>query len=67
MIDVGYSGVIGAHKILHGQTLYGHFPKDDPHGDTYGPVNYLAYVPVRRRCSAGAGTGTTSPPPTAPR
>jgi hypothetical protein len=45
VIDVGYSGVIGAHKILHGQALYGHFPKDNPHGDTYGPVNYLAYVP----------------------
>lgn len=45
VIDVGYSGVIGAHKILHGQALYGHFPTDDPHGDTYGPVNYLAYVP----------------------
>jgi hypothetical protein len=45
VIDVGYSGVIGAHKLLHGQSLYGHFPIDDPHGDTYGPVTYLAYVP----------------------
>jgi glycosyl transferase family 87 len=45
VIDVGYSGVIGAHKIIHGQALWGHFPVDDPHGDTYGPFTYLAYVP----------------------
>jgi hypothetical protein len=45
VIDVGYSGVIGAHKILHGEQLYGKFPKDDAQGDTYGTVDYLAYVP----------------------
>ena len=27
------------------QALYGDFPSDNEHGDTYGPVNYLAYVP----------------------
>ena len=45
VIDVGYSGVIGADKLAHGHALYGTFPKDDPHGDTYGPVTYAAYVP----------------------
>jgi hypothetical protein len=45
VIDVGYAGVIGAHKIVHGEPLYGTFPKDNEHGDTYGPVNYEAYVP----------------------
>jgi hypothetical protein len=45
VIDVGYAGVIGAHKIVHGQHLYGNWPYDNPSGDTYGPVNYLAYVP----------------------
>lgn len=45
VIDVGYAGVIGAHKLLDGQQLYGHFPQDNVHGDTYGPVNYYAYVP----------------------
>jgi hypothetical protein len=45
VIDVGYSGVIGADKLVHGKPLYGTFPKDDEHGDTYGPVNYAAYVP----------------------
>ncbi len=45
VIDVGYSGVIGAERLTHGDALYGHFPSDDASGDTYGPVNYYAYVP----------------------
>jgi hypothetical protein len=48
VIDVGYAGVIGAHRLSDGQDLYGHFPADNEHGDTYGPVNYLAYVPFER-------------------
>jgi hypothetical protein len=45
VIDVGYSGVIGADRITHGQDLYGDWPRDNEHGDTYGPANYLVYVP----------------------
>jgi hypothetical protein len=45
VIDVGYSGVIGADRLTHGKELYGSFPSDDRSGDTYGPVNYYAYVP----------------------
>jgi hypothetical protein len=45
VIDVGYAGVIGAEKLTHGQPLYGNWPSDNPSGDTYGPVNYIAYVP----------------------
>ena len=77
VIDVGYAGVIGADRIVSGQSPYGHFPSDsangktlkvcgpadsegnvrdhiqpngrcessNPDGDTYGPVNYLSYVP----------------------
>ncbi len=45
VIDVGYSGVIGADRITHGEQLYGGFPSDNQSGDTYGPVNYYAYVP----------------------
>jgi hypothetical protein len=44
-IDVGYAGVTGAHKIVHGEPLYGDFPEEIHSGDTYGPVNYAAYVP----------------------
>src|SRR4051812_29729531 len=48
VIDVGYSGVIGADKISHGSDLYGGWPHDNEHGDTYGPVNYLTYVPFEQ-------------------
>jgi hypothetical protein len=44
-IDVGYASVIGADRIGHGEPLYDNFPTDVSQGDTYGPVNYLAYVP----------------------
>jgi hypothetical protein len=47
VIDVGYAGVIGADKLLHGKPLYGHWPKDNAQGDTYGPFSYYAYVPFR--------------------
>jgi hypothetical protein len=46
VIDVGYAGVIGSDKILHGAKLYGGWPADNPAGDTYGPVDYYAYVPA---------------------
>ncbi len=29
VIDVGYSGIIGADRIVHGQSPYGHFPVED--------------------------------------
>jgi uncharacterized membrane protein len=44
-IDVGYAGVVGADRIAHGEPIYDNFPPDVSQGDTYGPVNYLAYVP----------------------
>ena len=48
VIDVGYSGVIGADRIADGNELYGSFPADNPSGDTYGPVNYYAYTPFEQ-------------------
>jgi hypothetical protein len=42
VIDVGYASVVGADRIAHGEELY---VDNDVHGDTYGPVNYLAYIP----------------------
>ncbi|HEX4838706.1 MAG TPA: glycosyltransferase 87 family protein [Solirubrobacteraceae bacterium] len=48
VIDVGYAGVIGAQRIVHDKVLYGGYPTDNEHGDTYGPVNYEAYVPFQR-------------------
>jgi hypothetical protein len=46
VIDVGYAGVIGAHKLVDGQKLYGGWPANNRYGDTYGPVTYYAYVPA---------------------
>jgi hypothetical protein len=48
VVDVGYAGVIGAQRVVHGKPLYGHWPSDNEHGDTYGPVNYEAYVPFEQ-------------------
>jgi hypothetical protein len=48
VIDVGYAGVIGAQRITTGKPLYGRYPSDNEHGDTYGPVNYEAYVPFEQ-------------------
>jgi hypothetical protein len=48
VIDVGYSGVIGADRIGDQKPIYGNFPSDDQSGDTYGPVAYYAYVPFEQ-------------------
>lgn len=48
VIDVGYAGVIGADRLADGDRLYGRFPSDNEHGDTYGPVVYEAYVPFEQ-------------------
>ena len=45
VIDVGYAGVVGADLILDGTIPYGNMPVDVGTGDTYGPLNYLLYVP----------------------
>lgn len=42
VIDVGYASVVGADRIVHGEELYVH---NEIHGDTYGPINYIAYIP----------------------
>jgi hypothetical protein len=48
VIDVGYSGVIGADRIGDRKPIYDNFPSDDQSGDTYGPVAYYAYVPFEQ-------------------
>ena len=47
VIDVGYSGVIGADRIADGTALR-QLPRDDGSGDTYGPLAYYAYVPFEQ-------------------
>jgi hypothetical protein len=46
VIDVGYAGVAGARLELDGTAPWGNMPEDNRRGDTYGPANYLAYVPA---------------------
>jgi glycosyl transferase family 87 len=52
VIDVGLAGVVGADRLLDGEDVYGEefaegLPSSgDIRGDVYGPVNYLAYVPL---------------------
>jgi hypothetical protein len=49
VIDVGYAGVIGADRIVDGHGIYGEgFSEDVGKGDTYGPLNYLLYVPFEQ-------------------
>jgi hypothetical protein len=48
VIDVGYASEVGASRIVHGEPVYDNFPKDVSQGDTYGPVNSLAYGPFER-------------------
>ncbi len=50
VIDVGYAGVVGADRVADGKAIYGQgaFPDDVSFGDTYGPVNYYAYVPFEQ-------------------
>lgn len=40
--DISAAGVIGADRIEHGLQLY---VFNDYYGDTYGPINYLLYIP----------------------
>jgi hypothetical protein len=45
VIDVGYAGVAGADLIMNGTLPYSNMPGDVGTGDTYGPLNYILYVP----------------------
>jgi hypothetical protein len=56
VIDVGYASVIGADRLAGGDPLYGAFPPDNEHGDTYGPAAYAAYVPFELLLPWTSGT-----------
>ena len=45
VMDVGFASVVGADRVTSKEELY---VDNDIHGDTYGPVNYLAYVPFEQ-------------------
>jgi hypothetical protein len=55
-IDVGIASVAGADRITHGRGIYGEElvpalcvqKRGLCYGDTYGPANYLAYIPFEQ-------------------
>ena len=56
VIDVGYAGVIGADRVADAKPLYeGAFSRDVEHGDTYGPLNYLLYLPFEQALGWSGG------------
>ncbi|MFL5842859.1 MAG: glycosyltransferase 87 family protein [Thermoleophilaceae bacterium] len=50
--DVAYAGVFGADSLHHGWPLYTVHPT---HLDTYGPINYLLYLPFQAAFPLGPG------------
>jgi Glycosyltransferase family 87 len=62
-LDISTAGVIGADRIEHGLPLY---EENNFHGDTYGPVNYLMYVPfeVAKPYEPGTTGGDAARPAT---
>ena len=65
VIDVGYSGVIGADRIAHGQSPYGHFPIEDGlkacgPADTDGEIRER--VQTNGRCESANPEGDTYGP-----
>ena len=65
VIDVGYSGIIGADRIVHGQSPYGHFPVEDPRpkcgpADTEGEVRDR--IQTNGRCETANPLGDTYGP-----
>jgi hypothetical protein len=65
VIDVGYSGVIGADRIVHGQSPYGHFPVEDQRPNC-GPADSEGEVRDRiqtnGRCETANPLGDTYGP-----
>jgi hypothetical protein len=66
VVDVGYSGVVGAHRIAHGQAPYGHFPVSDANLKPCGPANAEGDIENRvqtnGRCETANPSGDTYGP-----
>jgi hypothetical protein len=64
VIDVGYSGVIGADRIAHGQSPYGHFPVEE--GKACGPADadgeIRDHIQPDGRCESANPQGDTYGP-----
>ena len=56
VIDIGFAGVAGADRIADGKEIYdGELTPLIDRGDSYGPANYLVYVPFEQALPWGGG------------
>ena len=65
VIDVGYAGVIGADRIAHGQSPYGHFPVEDdrkPCGPADSAGEIRNRIQTNGRCESANPLGDTYGP-----
>jgi hypothetical protein len=65
VIDVGYSGVVGADRIVHGQSPYGHFPKEGnlkPCGPADQDGEIRDRIQTNGRCESANERGDTYGP-----
>jgi hypothetical protein len=65
VIDVGYSGVIGAHRIVHGESPYGHMPRQGDLkacGPTDAEGEIRERVQTNGRCESANERGDTYGP-----
>jgi hypothetical protein len=65
VIDVGYAGVIGAHRIVNGQSPYGHFPVQDdlkPCGPADAEGEIRERIQTNGRCESSNDRGDTYGP-----
>src|SRR5581483_5791492 len=65
VIDVGYSGVIGADRIVNGQSPYGHFPVEDdlkPCGPADSSGEIRDRIQTNGRCESANPLGDTYGP-----
>jgi hypothetical protein len=65
VIDVGYSGVIGAERIVHGQAPWGHFPVEDnlkPCGPADSSGEIRNRIQANGRCESANPQGDTYGP-----
>jgi hypothetical protein len=65
VIDVGYSGVVGADRIAHGEAPYGHFPIEDsrkPCGPADADGEIRERVQTNGRCESANPQGDTYGP-----
>jgi hypothetical protein len=65
VIDVGYAGPIGAQRIVHGQSPYGHFPIEDnltPCGPADRGGEIRERIQANGRCEAANPSGDTYGP-----